>query len=240
MSLLNDDIPDIDDAEIEKEAMTLLEDFYKRSVAVEDTPIPVELIAEQHLDYEIDIVRGDLFPHPDLLGGILFKDRVIQIASAVEGHEGRYNFTIAHEIGHHVLHREIYLAKQENNDTSGMCRKMGRKPKAESQADRFAAALLMPAILVEKAVERAGCKKALSKTKSVYTAHRAAAQVAKEGSFFNVSNTAIMNRLIHLQFITDVPYQSTPTNSNFRRIKGRLSYAGHLLKNFLTKCVRRK
>ena len=62
----------------------------------------------------------------------------------------------------------------------------------------------------------------------------------KAGSFLNVSNTAILNRLIDLKHITNVPYQSTAENPHFYRSARQLSYAGTLIKKFLTKFVSSK
>ena len=239
MILLDSDFPDVDHEIIERKAQSLLEDFYHRPVTVYDTPIPVERIAE-FLDYEIDIIEDGPFFKSDILGGIVFDDRVIQVASTVADHEGRYSFTIAHEIGHHILHREIYLARKENEEQPAMCREKGRKPKAEQQADRFAAAILMPIDLLEQAIDRSGLKKALKNLTSVYDARQSADQIKKTGSFLNVSNTAILNRLIDLKHIINVPYQSTAEKPHLYRSARQLTYTGTLIKKFLTKIVSSK
>ena len=239
MISLNDDFPDVGNDVIERKALLLLEDFYHRSVTSIDAPIPVERIAE-YLDYEIDIIEDGPFFKSDILGGIVFDDRVVQVVSTVADHEGRYSFTIAHEIGHHILHREIYFARKENEEHPAMCREKGEKPKVEQQADRFAAALLMPVDLLEQAIDTAGLKKELKNLTSVYDARQSADQIKKAGSFLNVSNTAILNRLIDLKHISNVPYQSTTENPHFYRSARQLSYAGTLIKKFLTKFVNSK
>ena len=78
------------------------------------------------------------------------------------------NFTIAHEIGHHVLHRDIYLAKVKAEEDLAMCRELTKKPKAEMQADVFAAALLMPSEILEHAVNRCLLNKKLKEVNSLY------------------------------------------------------------------------
>ena len=50
-----------------------------------------------------------LFSDPEFLGGINFDKNEIYVNVAIENHDGRYAFTVAHEIGHHVLHKEVYL-----------------------------------------------------------------------------------------------------------------------------------
>ena len=44
-----------------------------------------------------------------MIGGIDFDSNTIIINAAIESHIGRYSFTIAHEIAHHVLHRDVFL-----------------------------------------------------------------------------------------------------------------------------------
>lgn len=74
------------------------------------------------------------------------------------GEEGRYRFTLAHEIGHWVLHRPLFIAPMTNLDLFGERRRPealtslnrgvfpdgGRRPvpPEEWQANRFAVALL--------------------------------------------------------------------------------------------------
>ena len=70
-------------------------------------PVPVEDIAEHYLGYQIDFVNEGLFSDPEILGGIDFDENKIYVNASVEDHDGRYAFTIAHEIGHHVLHLSL-------------------------------------------------------------------------------------------------------------------------------------
>ena len=183
--------PEISDAEIERRATELLWDYYDKSGRPEQFPVPVEVIAEQHLGYDIDIVDDGLFSDPDYLGGIIFDRAVIQVNAAVEAHEGRYNFTLAHEIGHHVLHRERYLAARDGEPCDILCRETGEKPLIEAQADRFAAALLMPAAAVTRVVQEYPFRRVTSAA----GLRAMAAKVIQRGGFTNVSNTAMANRL---------------------------------------------
>jgi len=234
MISLNDDFPEVPNEVIEAKALSLLEEFYLRPVINSDAPIPVERIAEQHLNYEIDVIEEDALLNPDILGGVVFDERIIQVSSSVTDHEGRYNFTIAHEIGHHVLHRKIYLATKEATTKPTMCRKKGQKPLAEKQADRFAAALLMPSDILANAIEESGLKNKLDRTTSVYDARQNTDQVRKSGNFSNVSNTALLNRMIDLRYITKLSYQSATDNFHHHNTR-RLSYIRTLLKKFLSK-----
>ena len=207
--------PELAEELIERQAAELLADYYAASGKETSLPVPVEVIAEQHLGYDIDICDDGLFSDPDYLGGIIFDRNVIQINATVEAHEGRYNFTLAHEIGHHVLHRERYLAARDGDPCDILCRETGDKPLIEAQADRFAAALLMPAHAVKCTVEEYPFKRVTS----VKGLRAMAAKVIQRGGFGNVSNTAMVNRLISLGYANGALYQSG-TAHDFSRGSG--------------------
>jgi Zn-dependent peptidase ImmA (M78 family) len=70
---------------------------------------------------------------------------------------GRFNFTLAHEIGHWRLHREHLRNDpnevslfQANGKPAFVCRS-SQKPPEETQADQFASCLLMPRKLLRAA-----------------------------------------------------------------------------------------
>jgi Zn-dependent peptidase ImmA (M78 family) len=186
--------------DIEIAAERLLEQ-YRITSKREEFPILVENIAEQFLGYNIDITNEGLFANPKLLGGISFETDTIFVNASIEDHEGRYNFTIAHEIGHHVLHKEIFCNSLVSKDKI-LCREISTKPLAEQQADRFAAALLMPRKEITGAV-------GLQKSKSIYEALKVAKKVQETLKIDNVSTSAIINRMKDLNLIDNsIPYQS--------------------------------
>ena len=199
------EFPEIPLADIEARAQRLIDDYEDHVGRRIRTPIPVESIAEHFLGYQIDITDEGLFEDPRYLGGIVFDENVIRVNASVESHEGRYNFTIAHEIGHHVLHREQYLAERSAADPGIMCREASAKPLVEQQADQFASALLMPADLVRHAAEKVVIP---SSGMSVRALRATAGKVIRAGGFSNVSNTAMANRLITLGFARGVDYQT--------------------------------
>jgi len=207
--------PELSDKEIQRRADVLRWQYYDANGLEEQFPIPVEVIAEQHLGYDIDILDDGLFSDPDYLGGIIFDQHVIQVNATVEAHEGRYNFTLAHEIGHHVLHREIYLDARGTEPCDIMCRETGEKPLVEVQADRFAAALLMPAHAVSRTVEEYPFRRVTS----VRGLRAMAAKVIQLGGFGNVSNTAMANRLVTLGYAGGAAFQAG-TPHDFRRGSG--------------------
>ena len=239
MSLLTDEFPSIEDHIIEDEASSLLADFLGRPVESEDAPIPVETIAEKHFGYDIDIVADHIYEDPNLLGGIVFEDHVIQVNESIEHHEGRYSFTIAHELGHHVLHRDIYLENQISSTAVDLYRETGKKPLAEIQADQFASALLMPKVIIEAAIDKAALKQRLAKVKSPYEALKMVNTVMTIGKVSNVSKTALLNRLVFLGFLPHIPYQENLAKPRFNRHNRDLKFWLYLLKKYVSKVLPR-
>lgn len=120
---------------------------------VASAPVPVDSIAK-YLGVEIRYARLD-----DELSGMVFikGGRPIIGVNALH-HPNRQRFTIAHELGHYMLHRElitdsVHVDKQfkvlmrDSNAGTGTQR-------VEVEANQFAAALLMPEALVRKAIEQ--------------------------------------------------------------------------------------
>jgi len=78
----------ISDENIETAAALLLTDYRNQS-SRDETPVPVEAIAEHDLGYSIDITNDGLFVDPEFLGGISFETNTIFVNTSVEQHEGR-------------------------------------------------------------------------------------------------------------------------------------------------------
>ena len=213
MSINMNDIPKLSDTDIEQVANDLLNDYENNSQWTLQCPIPVERIAEKHLGYRIEITDDDIYKDAEILGGIIFADKVIQVNGSIENHDGRYSFTIAHELGHHCLHKELFQKLGIEPDAHAkMCRETGEKPLSEQQADTFAAYLLMPSKLVKKAYI-----KAFGDTNQVFDMGykkrhmlgSIASRVIESGGFDNVSLTAMTNRLIGMGLITGANYQKS-------------------------------
>ena len=177
-------------------------------------PVPVEDIAEHHLGYEIDFVDDGIFSDPEILGGIDFEENKIYVNVSVEDHDGRYAFTIAHEIGHHVLHRDVWLKDNTDGNKEILCRDSRNKPQIELEADRFAAALLMPAEAIKNITSTISPR---PKANSIKQARGLASKIIKEGKLDNVSNTAMVNRLIDLAIISDTIGYQRGINSIYKR-----------------------
>ena len=210
----NNPYPELSDAEIEE----LANDFYldylghnQSEPAPPKLPVPVEEIAEQFLGYEIDFSETGIFSDPDILGGIDFDRNRIYVNASVADHDGRYSFTVAHELGHHVLHREHHLQRQSTDDGGILCRVKGKKPQIEMEADRFAAALLIPANNVSKAV--AGKARKIG---TIGQARVLANDLITKSGFCNVSNSAMINRLKDLGLLAPgIPYQGAKARKTY-------------------------
>ena len=205
-----DNFPELLDDVIEMKANELILSYQNESDWSDEMPVPVERIAQSHLGYDIEITDEGLFEDPDFLGGIHFNDKLIQINGSIEDHDGRFSFTLAHELGHHCLHREIF--HEMSSDDEIMCRDAGEKPIAERQADLFAAYLLMPKNQVMKAFTKVfGDDDTVFEMdfKKRYMLGSIAKRVIDSGSFSNVSLTAMTNRLIGMGLITGISYQKS-------------------------------
>jgi len=91
-----------------------------------------------------------------VLGRIYFSIPLIAIDKSVDPGGPIWRFTMAHEIGHFVLHRKLFLKSQSTPNEDGLIDDrrtllpLDRVPKSpkdflEYQANQYAAALLMPA-----------------------------------------------------------------------------------------------
>ncbi len=148
---------------IEAAAMQLLGKYGQKFSEITSCPIPIEEIVECHLDLTFDF--DDLaaqFGSCDVLGASWLEDKRVIIDQSLDPDiypekEGRYRFTVAHEVGHWVLHAPKVLAKKrqpslfgdKDNEPSIVCRSSQRKEPAEWQADYFAGHLLMPTEFVQ-------------------------------------------------------------------------------------------
>lgn len=140
------------DAHIEREAEHVL-DSWAASGHPRCLPVPIDEIIELHLGLTLEFVdlRSQL-GMDDVLGAIFPGRKLIRIDSSLEdpSMRGRCAFTMAHEVGHWVLHRHLMTADAEQSRLFGfepgpvlVCRS-GFRPNEEVQADRFASYLLMP------------------------------------------------------------------------------------------------
>lgn len=149
------DVPYLSDADIEVEANMLLKSFEAKYGMIHTAATPLDEIIENHLGLGFEIT--DL-GHPAILGQLDIKQNLIRINTLLDPHqdrrkEGRYNYTLAHEGGHQVLHRpyaealmeapSLFDGEEEEKEII-LCRREDQKAPIEIQADKFASCLLLP------------------------------------------------------------------------------------------------
>jgi len=215
-------VPFLRSSEIDKAVADLLRRYGTWRNEPTKPPIDVDEIVEGYLGLVLEIADlKSLLGMPDVLGATWFEKRKVCVDQSLESNEGRFAFTVAHEIGHWQLHRpllemetmtlSLFPAAADAAPTV-VCRARESKAPAEWQADQFAARLLMPASAVRgttlgicdgkpaawdglDASRKAGVLD--SRLRSL------ADEVIAEGSFSNVSNEAMCYRLLDLHLVED-------------------------------------
>lgn len=124
-----------------REAKRLVKQYF-----FETPPVDPEIIAEGE---GVDVLYARFKPEVsnNLSGYLDIKDRQIVVNKEIS--PTRKIFTIAHELGHFMLHQQYaasktYLTLPRHDDYTG------EKPAVEKEADVFAANLLMPEDMVRK------------------------------------------------------------------------------------------
>jgi hypothetical protein len=151
-------------------AQALLRDFEERYDAGEAPPVPVERIATALLGLFVD-EADDLRTLPGApadqgrLSGMLDAEEMIVWVDRVEAQRspGRRRFTIAHEIGHFVLHvpvlhkvfpdRPVDIKEIEEGSAAA---RLSAHRRREREANVFASELLMPETLLDEQARATG------------------------------------------------------------------------------------
>lgn len=213
-------VPFLADQAIDSAARELLMKFSKHIGVQVKPPIPVDNIIEKYLGVALEIT--DLktkLGTDDVLGAAYFDEKIIRVDQRLEEKEGRLCFTMAHEVGHWQLHRPLYEMDKVSPSMFGakeqppafLCRS-SQKPPAETQADKFAAFLLMPSRFVQEAFVAvngsgpfliAGMHARPKDLSVVKPWGEIAKSVIKKGNFENVSVEAMRYRLQALNLVRD-------------------------------------
>lgn len=152
-------VPYLTTGQIENDARLLLTEYEQHFGAITEPPIDVEGIIESlfQLDLRFDDLRSLL--GLDVLGATWIAEREIRVDATLDPtadskKEGRYRFTLGHEIGHWRLHRPLLEARvMQGNlfdavpEPAIVCRSSSKEPQ-EWQADVYAGFLLMPEAMV--------------------------------------------------------------------------------------------
>lgn len=216
----------IPEARISNAAYKIIVDYGIRYATVVCPPVPVEDILERYFDLSFELRdMSQALGRADVLGAIDISRKHVFVDYQLDPYEfpnqlGRYHFTVAHELGHWVLHRHEVLEGHPLFDgRPGMiCRDTTAKPPKEIQADRFAAHLLMPEEMVRNCwpdvTGSDGPHDAVSEIAERQTRIKGAklpvvAVAKKMAAVFATSGEAMQNRLIKLGLILTTPPQAT-------------------------------
>ena len=219
--------PYLKNSTIEKESKKLLGDFNNKTGHKLSAPIPVFDIIE-YLGYDVDFRKDGIYEDKNLLGGTLIDQKTIEINENLSDHEGRMNFTAAHEVGHIILHVPFYNEKhgKDVSEHKIISRKDGgfegtKKEPEEWQADKFAAFLLMPSELIKKAffnnykrpvnIRKRRFLEIFFPKPAFVKGYAIAKEIIREGKFDNVSKMAMLNRLIGMRLVKGLSYQKSIT-----------------------------
>ena len=155
-------------------------------------PVPVEDIASA-IGAEVKRVRLD----PDL-SGILVRERDRRVISVQVNHsETRQRFSVAHELGHLLMHPgRPYIAETDKPVRVSLRTKLPAyaDPREEREANQFAAALLMPEELVQHWWDKFADEKGSSPER----------QLEKMATKFGVSPQAMKYRVLNLGLYSEI------------------------------------
>ncbi|MPZ20581.1 MAG: ImmA/IrrE family metallo-endopeptidase [Luteitalea sp.] len=137
------------------------------------------------------VVLDDL--GPEVSGLLIRRGEQALVAVRRSDPASRRNFTVAHEIGHHVLGHQFHAGEHVHVDKGNYISQRGPRSSTgadprEVEANQFAAALLMPSWLVQEEAERLGSPPLDS-------------DVAEMARHFKVSEQAMTIRLTSLRLL---------------------------------------
>jgi len=203
--------------DIESKSLDLLESYGRDRNIMAVPPVdPIDII--EHLGYDVVYRNDGIYEDKNILGGLNIDKKNVEVNEKANTHEGRENFTLAHEIGHILLHSE----RISLNNNEKLCRTeagidINTPDQLEWEADKFAAFLLMPTENVKKAFNSIRNKPLYLKRNIIlrYLLKRSlrtssinfSRKVIEAGNFTNVSKLAMVNRLIGMGLIRGLRYQ---------------------------------
>ena len=141
-----------------EEICNLAEDIASKYNPTGLSPFPYEKITEDNKDLEIVLANIEI----GISGAILFisEEERFRIIINKNKPETRQNFTIAHEIGHYFLHKDkiktnenLLVDGESSLDGSSILFRLDatETTQVETEANNFAASLIMPTKLVQDA-----------------------------------------------------------------------------------------
>ncbi|GAA3797014.1 ImmA/IrrE family metallo-endopeptidase [Streptomyces phyllanthi] len=153
---------------------------------IDEPPVDPRLLAEK---LNVLVVHQEM---KDDVSGMLLRREEQQVIGVNQNHAPkRQRFTVAHELGHLLLHRgrPLILDAQTRVNLRNTVSSMATD-REEIEANRFAAALLAPETMVRREVKRL----------RFHTVEDLVEQLAER---FDMSQTAMNYRLMNLGIISD-------------------------------------
>jgi Zn-dependent peptidase ImmA (M78 family) len=217
---MNKRIPYLSRTDMARRAGALLAEYGDKTGLAVEPPVPVEeMIGFLGLRYRyVNFERINL---PGVLGATYVNRRLVVVSGNLldDSYRGRAAFTMAHEVGHWVLHR--HLADMDGPSGRGeeviFCRREDAGKPVEWQANYFAGCLLMPEAHVRQAFRQVFAPERIEliNVRSDFASSpfgfdfcvdnwpRMAEAVCEAGSFDNVSRQAMIIRLQDLGLVVN-------------------------------------
>lgn len=194
-------IPFIEDKTIEETANSLISKDTQPSEII-------NTVLEKLQDIKIESCR---LPE-NQLGRFIIKEKNIQINNSLEIGNPRWRFTVAHEIGHYILHYTLLKNKidsfGESNDSLDIMedKENGIYKKLEIQANKFASYLLVPTEKLRNKTYEMFIKYDINKGRlyldyQICNINNYNNVVGEISRFFNVSKQCIRYRMIELKLL---------------------------------------
>lgn len=215
-------IPVVSRHDIESHAEDFLKYFAPNCLSSpQHTPLSqilTELIRKQHLIVRFDLELGRDEFNRIILGQFNISKKAIYISPDILYDDPRYAFTVAHELGHFVYHRNLSLANIPGTITDSISdirleRFDTDNPKSivEWQANKFASSLLLPKSTMGKAVivaqVQVGISRNLGKitvTNEEYSKRDYNLVLGQLRLLYQVSKAAIRIRLLELNILEEL------------------------------------
>ncbi len=199
------------DEKIESSAMDLLRSYFDKKECQMSAPIdPIDII--EYLGYSVEYVNGKY--DSNVYGAFVPETNTVEVNDDISFTEGMENFTLAHEIGHIILH-----LNESSKHVNAACNisKSNNSDIKEMEADRFASFLLMPTQMMQIAFHQLRRKPLHLKKNFILSyllkkskrkrALEFAGEMIQAGNFTNVSKLAMVNRMIGMGLLRGIPYQ---------------------------------
>lgn len=150
--------------------------------------IPIEKVATY---LGLGIITHDF--GKEISGALVFENDKAIIGVSPQESEVRRRFTISHEIGHYLFHRDSRHFFIDNKKFQVLLRsdEITQNYKQEKEANHFAASILMPERMIAESI------RALDEDDKIYSDEEVISLMAKK---FKVSQPAMTYRLINLDY----------------------------------------